>query len=608
MKKFLPAALFVIFGFSFVYSADELQNLDFLARYSVLNSSAFAEDTAALFLNPAGLGRISRMNFIFSTSPSLTINFLGLSSMIPLLGGTIGGGYYNLMDNSKRGLALGWGREVTGSLSLGFALKTVSRDPSLSSSSFLFDAGLIFYPNETMGWSLFKNSWLNNKLFLSMAIQNIGISSLPANAEDLNLRLGMGYYLKPLWTKLFVEKNLFNTNDRLILGLEFNPEAAFLKFLNLRVSYNFQDLNAGCGIKGDDASLDASYSTARNAVCVSFNVYFEKTRQKLSLESTDIGIRYYNEAREMDNSGDDDAFSRYYDALNAFESALFYDKENKKAKLYKNQINERFSDYYNGFVNTAREFEEKKDYPSSLAYYNKAFLIDRNDATSKKIQVLSKERSVVSYLQNKKASISSFIKSRKYLAASKEIQKVLAIVPNDPDAKRMEGEIAGKLDAISQRYYNKALNFYDKEMYEECIAQAKISLQYNRDFDRADDLINLAAAEITQKKGMDQAWKRFKNKDYLGTLRMVGWILSRNPRSQDAQDLKEKTIRALKENAKAYLESGIEKYNQSQYEEAVQEFDKVLVVDTNNNTANDYRNRALSKMKAIEKLDEIEEE
>jgi len=612
MKRFLGLWIFCLAIIStFAYSRNELLRLDFLPEYSVINSSCFGEDSGVLLINPAGLYRVNRINAMFSSGSGLNVNFLGLSTMMPLIGGVVAVDLYNTVDENgllKRGLALGWGNDFFGFSSFGFSLKTVSRENILDfSNGALFDIGLILFPNESLGIDFFKNKFINNRLFLSLVVQNLGNRVFADAGEQMNIRVGLGYKLEELWTKFFVEKFFLSDGNSLYLGAELRPTIDFLDIFSLRVSTDLSNVRLGAGIHGRDAGVDFSYCMQTKEFYFSFTGYFEKDRSELSKEYYDDGLNYYNQAKEVERDKEDVAFDKYRLAYNNFSKAYDLDKNNKKAAYMKTKIEEKMESYKTTYVNNAVNAESKNDYVSALVYYNKAYQVEKDSSINEKILQLSKNETVVSHVNNKKQIIRSNLKAKKYLVARREAEKLLRVIPGDKETQELFEDAASNLKSVAEDYYKKAQNFYDKGMYEECIAQAKKALIYDPEMEKANDLIALASSEITEKRGIQRANDLYKQKNYLGAYRIVNWLLSKNENNKEAANLRAKILRALKDSVKVNLDRGIGFYNNSEYDKAIEEFDKVLLVDSTNSIATDYRNRALSKQKALEKLEQIEE-
>lgn len=608
IRKIAFSLLSVAFVSTAAFGYNELQRLEINPRFTVINSSALADENISLLLNPAGLSRLDRMNMTLSTANFLNIGYLGFTASVPVFGGGFGLGIFNIENLNKRGIVAGWGKDLTGWFSMGFSLKTVSTNYIDLGQGILFDAGLLFVPNETLGGDFFKNRFINNKIFISMVIQNLGKQPSVVQAEDMDLRLGIAYYLQPLWTKLFFEKNLLTRDDLMVFGLEFRPEDEVLKFLSLRVSYDMQDIRAGASINGEDARLDVSYDFTRPQLYFSLTGYFEKNRSEQSKDYYDDGMVLLAQAQDMERQGNDKAYIKYRQAYDRFNTALGFDRNNRKAAYRISQIGEKISDFQSAFLDNAHAAEQKNDSVSAIMNYRMANQVADSPEANKKIPALSTNKDTLSYVATKKNQIKNLMRARKHVSARREIDKLLLVVPDDRDARSMDGENRGRLNAAAQRYLNQAQDRYNRAQYEECITRARYALAYNSELERASELIDMATTQLGTKRGIEKAYEQFRQKEYMASLRLANWILDKNPRSAQAIELRLRILKIFKQNWKRYLDMGLKHYNNSDYDKAVEEFDKVLLADPGNSVATEYRNRAASKMSAMEKLEGLGED
>jgi|GEM_PF-2944446 hypothetical protein len=613
MKRLiLPVMLGLLISCGVSYGDNEIRSLNFLPRYSVINSSCLGGDSGSLLVNPAGLSYVERMTAELSTTNLEHINFLGMAALLPENTGVAGLDIYNTLSgntNAKRGLAFGWGKEFLGCLSLGAGVKTVSSYPFDMNDGVLLDAGLIFTPNDSINMDFLHNSFIDNKIFISFAVQNLGKEPVTASPENLNLRAGLAYDFDAVWTKIFVEKMFLSTNAPLYFGAEINPSPDILKLFVLRASYEAVsgETKLGFGLHSDDAMLDISYSVSSNDFFMSFNVYFEKSRKELSADDYNEGLIRYNEAADDEKEGND-SIDKYHESDQKLSAAVSLDRNNRKALALKNQVDSKLMDYKAHALTNARSAEDKKDPVTAIIYYNKAAKIDSSPDIMQKVKTLMANQAVIAYIINSRIEMRNAVISRKYLTAKKITTKLLLVDPQDSDAQSYQVSINAELKKFAEVYYQKAQSLYDRELYEDCITRARTSLIYDPDLEKTKDLLSLALTDLTEKQSSRKANELYRNQNYLGALKMVNYILSRDPENQEASSLKSKIIEIFKTDEKNYLDEGISNYNNSEFDKSVEDFNIVLLVDPGNNTASDYKTRAETKQKALEKLGEIQEQ
>lgn len=607
----IAACLFFISFSSSAFPVNELLTLDFLPRYSVMNSSAFADDNSALFLNPACLTRVDRFNAIFSTTTLDNVSYLGVGGIISGVPGSFAFGIYQQPADSgtKQGMGLGWAIDWMGFLSTGISVKTVSTNTWDISQGIYADLGLLLSVNENMGWDFLANPFIQNKIFLSFVAQNLGKTPASLSADQMSLRLGLGYDFSLIWTKFFVEKVFLADGEPWILGFEINPEPDFLKILHFRFSSDLQSFRIGAGLSGDDFSVDGAYHFSDQSFQFSFTGYFEQNRQERSMEMLEEGMNLLSDGQDYEKQNNADmAFDRYREALHRFQQALALDRNNAKAQTRISQISDKMSDYKSYYVDKAKANEASQDYISALINYNAAYKVDEDSSIGQKIKELMARPQLQSAIKARKNKVRQNLSKGKYLAAASGAEKLLLLIPEDGEVKSWRDQSRGQLKTIAERYYSKAQTLYNRGQYEDAITQARQALTYNPKMTRARDLINLANTDLGARKGYEKVMTLYKKQNYVGALKMANYILSRTPDNKDVADLRTRIMKTLTGQVPEYLENGKQSYNAGDYEDAIEKFNVVLLVDPGNSAAQDYRNRAVTKQKAAQTLGGLEEE
>jgi len=610
MKTLVYIFLFLILTEN-LFANNELINLDFIPHYSVINSSCLADDNAAILLNPAGLYLNSRLNATISSRDGLGINYLGTATVFPIIG-VLGASLYNIplsAGNYKRGISVGWGKEIFEFLSIGISLKTTSRNLFDFSEGIFGDVGILFFPNKNLGIKILDNPMINDRLFFGLVIQNIGKNSTTAGfQENFNLRLGISYDFQEIWTKFFVEEKFFSGSYYPLLGLEINPSLEYLKWLCLSVSYDWSSFRFGASIKGEDFSVDASYILSNNSYFIALNGYFERSRNDMAVEQLEEGLGLYQEAVKLESVDDDDSFDKYKQALDRFNVALSYNKNNQKVLYYKNHIEDKFTSYLSNFISKANNYENKKDYLNAILYYKRTLLIQDSQELTQKINDMMTNSSLLAFVSTKRKSIRHNIDNKQYMTAKKDIELLLKYYPdNNGELANDLKEVERKLSDNIQTLYSQAQVLFNNKNYDDCIDKLSVLLSIEPKMDKGRNMMYLAKKARNIQKDTDRAKTELKNKNYITAYEIVSSILLRNPDSDELSDLKLKIVKILKENLKANLSGGISFYDNSSYEKAIVEFNKVLIADPNNSVALDYKNRALSKIKAIKKMENLDQ-
>jgi tetratricopeptide (TPR) repeat protein len=598
------------------YPKNELTSGFYIPRYSSANSSAIGNDTGALFLNPASIARAERINALFVTGTDLQANIAGVSGIIPFAG-AFAGGVYNiqtLSGNIKQGMFLGWGIEVLDYLSAGISVKTAGASVFAFDEGLYFDAGALFYPNKHLAPFLDRR-FLHNRIFISVAFQNIGVRAADNIDEEMNFRLGLSYDIPEIWTKFYVEKNFIASYEDLSLGVEISPRIKEIfgdghrSYFTVRAGYIIpdNDVRLGVSLNGRDINLDFSYSINRNEFFIGLNGFFERSKDEISKDLFAQGNELFNTAHSLEQRNEDEAIENYKQALQKLKLSLFYNKYNETAFEKRNQVEVRLGSYYEWFISQAQNNENRNRILSALVYYNKAASVDMRPDTREKIRGLSTNQAVIRHFETKRDEVEKLMRNEKFVDARKELITLNLIFPNDRwvnsslnNANRRINEQAGKL-------YADALTHFEENRMQECINTLNSVLSLNPDHRDAQTLLRRANAEQMKTQHFAQARRHYNNEEYIQALAIVDRILAINAQDRDARDLRLQIQRRMRENIDVYLTKGQSLYSAGRYEEAIAEFDNILAVEPRHSVALDYKRRSQSKIEAIKQLRSIGE-
>ncbi len=605
MRKFF-LILIISICFNTLFSG-ELNNLDFIQTY---NSSSFVNASKASLVNPAGLYSLNNLNIEFNTY-NLGVSYLGIAFPTAEILGNFAFGVYNF--NTAGGAFVSIGNNLWNVLGIGFTLKTLSASVYTPFDGFLFDTGFIFHPNSSLGLDLLKNEFLNDKIFISFAVKNIGAQPRTTERENLSLRLGGGYDLAILGTKIFIEKSFLSDNDIFILGGEFSPIISFIsekKFFSIGATYDFEQRETKIygGILLDELTINLTYSVNNRYFFLGISGYFGKRREEISMEYYNKALDNYQNAQKIEKKDIEEAFNLYQIAYKDLNKAINLDRENRKALILKDSIEEKIENYKNNFKTEAEKNENNKNYLLALSYYKKLYSIEKNKDIKNKIDTLSTNSMVLKSIEKEKAELVKLYKNKKYVEAKKKADYLSEVLPDDIEVKNIKSEIENTLEEVAKKYYNIASVEYKKGNLTGCLDNLKKALYYKPNYTKARDLYNLTLSEITKKKGLDRAKEEYAKGNNIMALKLVDAYLENNPDNKEAIALKNSITQKLRSEAQNFLDKGIALYNNGDYEKSIEELDKVLLIDNTNSIARDYKNRAISKLKALKKLESIEEE
>jgi len=281
MKTFimiLSLMLMPVLGFSSINSVASLSNpitnSSFSARAASMGSAfvAVADDSSALYWNPAGLGTLSVQELAYHHDswladisqdtvvlgfPSKNLGGFGLSFDYTNYGTFPGytdiGVKTNDYSANNYGLDLGWGKQFK-KFDFGFALKQNTYNiAGMSYSAFAGDIGAL--------WSA------SDKLRFGVAYTNIG-TKVDGYSQASDLRLGSSYTIQSKNNKLLLAADGV-IEQQGVNRIQLGAEDTLYSHLALRVGYNLplaetdlqglDNLTAGVGIIINNLYFDYAY-------------------------------------------------------------------------------------------------------------------------------------------------------------------------------------------------------------------------------------------------------------------------------------------------------------------------------------------------------------
>lgn len=500
------------------YSNNELQTLSFLPRYSVVNSSALAEDSEGILLNPANLWSVERLNVSLAASSSFSMHYLAISRMMPYVGGIGTGVYRTTTDDgfSKYGLFFGWGKDILDYLAMGINIKTVGvGEGSFFGDGFLFDLGFTFFPNDYAG-SFFSKKFFNERLKLSAVFQNLGKHGNDYLDEQANIRLGFSYAVPEIWTTLFFEQNLLNSNQTTLFGLEITPTV--FDYISYRVSYDLDELRMGVSLNGEDMQFGLSYAFFAQELFFSVSGYFERTRTDIADTYLDEGIAQYNSA--IEDEEDEEEFS--YFAIDKYERArkninmsLAYERHSF-ATNYKVAIDNRMQSNWNVQFESGSAELDDENYAKALVYFKRAAYIEETPQIWSNVTMLSTNENVVGYKDTEIVEIKSLMEDEEYAEANVRVQDLAWVLPDDAQVKRLKNDIQLELLRKVDEIYQQAEDHYDNGDYLDSIASAGLVLDLVSVYKPAEDLLTEAsnALLVLYEKQLQEEFSRQESLKY----------------------------------------------------------------------------------------------
>lgn len=251
--------------------------------------TAVADDSTALYWNPAGLSQMKRHEAMFmyadkydlTTGPSFTEQFFTYSSPTTNYG-TFGFHYSKEGSDSilaEKRMGLSYGKRVGSKFSLGMNLNSLTLSPAINSSQ-RSSADPSMTEQNSLGIDLGFLLNITDDAKIGLSVKNLGASFGVVTENTLDTIVKFGAAVRTSEKLLMAMDANFKENTdenkdnefQLSGGMEYNftPQVAF------RAGFNKGDLTAGCGFRAKDWNLDYAFLNhdIGNTHRVSFSMRF----------------------------------------------------------------------------------------------------------------------------------------------------------------------------------------------------------------------------------------------------------------------------------------------------------------------------------------------
>ena len=522
---------------------------------------AIADDVGAIYWNPAGLGQLERKEvslMYLKWWEGINYQFLGYAHPLGR-NGVIGGSINYLTINDIDGygedgmpldnlraydlaVTLSYGRKIMGNKKIsdqwkvglfgGINIKFIQEKlDDKSAVAYALDIG-----------SLYKTPVEN--LSFGFNIQNLGgeIKFVEEGDElPLNIKLGTGYRLLNGDLLLALDYNLPNDNDGYInTGVEY----CLWDKISLRLGYGSNNeveegISYGLGMNNGEIGLDYAfepYGILGDTHRVSLSWRFGKDYRANLI---DVRVKEYNKQGVRDYRRKD-----YIKAYQGFKNILVLDSDNREAKEYIKKIQKEFKE-----VKTNKEIEEHLEL--GIKYYEEG----------------------------------------KTLEARDEFEAILALVPEQQEAKEWIIKVRTKLEEYKEEeikeMYKEGLKLYKKKRYAQAREEFQKVIFLNSRHEKARYYIytiNKKLKEVGETERKEEirgyyvkAMEMHKGGELKEAIKELKKILKLNSKHKKAKDFLVKVRAELRGKlTKQYYEKGVVLYKEGKLEEAIVSFKKAL--------------------------------
>jgi tetratricopeptide (TPR) repeat protein len=513
--------------------------------------------SGALFLNPAELGRIHQSEFLLSTERVRSMASMSGTFAIPFIG-TFAGGIAN--EDSLTRYSVGFGRLIGDYHTLGGSVSILA--PVQDGFRFSF-GGAVHFPSSEQ----------NSGIHAGLSFEN-----MPKPAV---VNAGAAYWVLPNSVRVQAA-----VRSRMRQGALLGAEVLVTNDLSVVAGTRAFHSLAG-GVSFSTSTFAADLVGSVDGVSFTLKVTLGESAEDNRSVAYEDGYNLFSE-------------KRFSDARQKFLTALEYDEYDNDSRSMAQEAQQYLDSVKTSGLEQAAAFEGKKDYPSAMASYTTVLRADpaNKEAEARIAEIRQQTGLYVAQL----ISTGDSLKDRNEISrARRNYELALKYDPGNDDA-------SSRIDE---------LNNLSKENVKAILARAQSLLNRNqldnakKEYERALGLeprnararAGLNAIEAKRREEQfDLAKAAFHDGRYFDALTMFLDLSKRNEKSKEIQSFIDLTRAKLQPEVEKLFKIGLSLYAKEYYEDAINTWDKALLIQPRHAGILEYRKRAEEKKKAMEQL------
>lgn len=521
--------------------------------------------SAALFLNPAEIARLHQDEFLVTTHRVSTLPSLAGARFVPFVG-TFAAGIANELDHDW--YSVGYGRLLGRHQTVGGALNMI-RDGFTRLAISLGTA--VHYPD-----SLTQNSGAH------AGISVVNLSS-KARSPLFGLNVGAAYWVIPNTLRWQSAWQLQGVNGSFLTGAEFRMNSWF----SLQAgTLSFKTLSGGISLRTSYLSADLSVGDVGISLSLNFRV---------SEDARDIRNRQYQHGLEAYDE------ERYFDAREHFLTALQYDEYFSHARTLANLATAVMETTVVVYLREGKSYEDRGDYIEAIKMYSQLLQAHPNHEEARQ-RLTEVQPKLLDHMQRLIATGDSLRDGKKFDSARRSYEQVLAIDPGNQDVPLRISEMETMIEENIQTHLTRARTALNKKLNEEARKQYEQVLVFDPRNAEARSSLESIKARRTTDELFERGRSAFDEENFLEALNIFLEVLQTDAKHREAKTYLDRTREILLPEVENFFKQGLQFYVKEDYQEALEVWNKALLIQPSHQATLEYSKRAARKLEALEKL------
>lgn len=516
----------------------------------------------ALFLNPAELGKIREGVFTLNAQRFSSLGSFAGTYFIPF-GGTVAAGVsvYGPIRQYSFGYGGTWGSFAGGVGFSGF------KD---ADETFGFSFGGSF---QALG------SLPSHGLHAAFSVNNLSENT---DSPFFSLNAGAAYWVMPEILRTQAAYRHTGSGNDVLMGIHVRAIEELSLMAGTR---SFKDATGGVSLQLGFASIDLALG--KTGAIFSVNASLTEPASIARDRHYELGLQALDE-------------NRYHDSEVHFRLAQAYDPAFSAAGAAADSAAMALdADREDALQRADAHFEAKRYVEASRGYTQILNMDPGNEYARARIRDI--QSMLRSYFVELIQAGDSLRVRRETDRARRKYQEALDL---DPGNDSLIARIAGLREVASENVrtmLNRARTYLRQDQLDE--AEREYERVLSNDPRNSQARQGLASVRSRRAEiQFEQGKQTFTEGKLLDALKTFLEVLDRNPRHREAAEYLDRTRQALKPDIETYFRAGLQYYTRDNYQAAIAEWDKVLLIDPNHQGTLEYRKRADEKLKALERL------
>jgi len=300
---------------------------------------------------------------------------------------------------------------------------------------------------------------------------------------------------------------------------------------------------------------------------------------------------HYTEGKQLYREG------RYRDAEEKFEKVISIDPEHRGARGYLLITREAMKDRAEKYYERGMYFKKQNHYVDALHEFLTAQKKDPGyKDTDQQIRSLRTTDQIRSEFTTMYEYAKKLHLKKKYKSAYNYCLKAEKYDPHSIELITLKTRVRIALDQKSSEVTNRAEDLYNQEKYTQAGNLAARALKLNP-WDTNAKEIRKNANQSMRLNGMyAKAENYYRKGDYFTAYKIFRRIELKEPGFLDTGNYLSTIKSRIRKNIDTYYNRGMRYYESERYQQAIDQWDRVLLVDPDHEKAREYRERAMAKL------------